>query len=109
MNNYGIYASAPTALEGSQNFAGYFAGDVYVNQSGYLKAENQPVADNDVVNKAYLESVLQAYDDRLASGIVDQDGQIEYGEDTWTTENAKVVTYRDGNPVCCYHLAAFDS
>ena len=116
LNNYGIYASAPAALEGSQNFAGYFAGDVYVDQSGYLKAENQPVADNDVVNKAYLESVLQAYDDRLAaleevvealeeagSLLVDQDGNIllteQYGEDTWTTENAKVVTYRDGTPI----------
>ena len=128
LNNYGIYASAPTALEGSQNFAGYFAGDVYVNQSGYLKAENQPVADNDVVNKAYLESVLQAYDDRLAaleevveslqesgSLLVDQDGNIllteEYGEDTWTTENAKVVTYRDGTPIpyVATMTEAFDS
>ena len=116
LNNYGIYASAPTALEGSQNFAGYFAGDVYVDQSGYLKTENQPVADNDVVNKAYLESVLQAYDDRLAaleevvetlqesgSLLVDQDGNIllteEYGEDIWATENVKVVTYRDGTPI----------
>jgi uncharacterized protein (TIGR02145 family) len=117
LNNYAIYATAPPASDdGSQNFAGYFAGDVYVDQSGYLKAENQPVADNDVVNKAYLESVLQAYDDRLAaledvveslqeagSLLVDQDGNIllteEYGNDTWTTENAKVVTYRDGTPI----------
>lgn len=117
LNNYGIYATAPPASdEGSQNFAGYFAGDVYVDQSGHLKAENQPVADNDVVNKAYLESVLQAYDDRLAaleevvetlqesgSLLVDQDGNIllteEYGEDIWATENVKVVTYRDGTPI----------
>ena len=117
MNNYAIYATAPPASdEGTQNFAGYFAGDVYVDQSGYLKAENQPVADNDVVNKAYLESVLQSYDDRLAvleevveslqeagSLLVDQDGNIvltqEYGEDTWAAENVKVVTYRDGTPI----------
>ena len=111
--NYGIYS---VAYGGSSNFAGYFSGDVYVDQSGYLKAENQPVEDNDVVNKAYLESVLQAYDDRLSvleevveslqesgSLLVDQDGNIlltqQYGEDTWTTENAKVVTYRDGTPI----------
>ena len=99
-----------------------------MDQSGYLKAENQPVADNDVVNKAYLESVLQAYDDRLAaleevveslqesgSLLVDQDGNIllteEYGEDTWTTENAKVVTYRDGTPIpyVATMTEAFDS
>ena len=128
LNNYGIYASAPAANEGSQNFAGYFSGDVYVDQSGYLKAENQPVADNDVVNKAYLESVLQAYDDRLAaleevveslqesgSLLVDQDGNIllteEYGEDIWTTENVKVVTYRDGTPIpyVATMTEAFDS
>ena len=77
-----------------------------MDQSGYLKAENQPVADNDVVNKAYLESVLQAYDDRLAaleevvetlqesgSLLVDQDGNIllteEYGEDTMDNRKCK--------------------
>ena len=128
LENYAIWASAPPASDdGSQNFAGYFSGDVYVNQTGYLKAENQPVADNDVVNKAYLESVLQAYDDRLAvleevveslqeagSLLVDQDGNIlltqQYGEDTWTTENAKVVTYRDGTPIpFAANLAAVDS
>ena len=114
--NIGILASAPAASEGSLNYAGYFSGDVYVDQTGYLKAENTPVADNDVVNKAYLESVLQSYDDRLAvleevveslqesgSLLVDQDGNIvltqEYGEDTWAVENVKVVTYRDGTPI----------
>ena len=123
--NYGIYS---VASGGSSNFAGYFSGDVYVDQSGYLKAENQPVADNDVVNKAYLESILQSYDDRLAvleevveslqeagSLLVDQDGNIyvtqDYGEDTWATDNAKVVTYRDGTPIpyVATMTEAFDS
>ena len=114
--NYGILSIAVPENENTTSYAGYFVGDVYVDQSGYLKAENQPVADNDVVNKAYLESVLQSYDDRIAvleevveslqeagSLLVDQDGNIllteDYGEDTWTTDNAKVVTYRDGTPI----------
>ena len=35
----------------------------------------------------------------------------EYGEDTWTTENVKVVTYRDGTPIpyVATMTEAFDS
>jgi uncharacterized protein (TIGR02145 family) len=116
LNNFGIYATAPSASEGSSNFAGYFSGDVYVDQAGYLKAENTPVEDNDVVNKAYLESILLSYDERLTdlenlvsdlqeagSFLVDQDGNVYatevYGNDKWALNNSKVVTYRDGTPI----------
>ena len=81
-----------------------------------IKNLADPTDENDAVNKAYLESILQSYDDRLAvleevveslqeagSLLVDQDGNIyvtqDYGEDTWATDNAKVVTYRDGTPI----------
>lgn len=128
LNNYGIFATAPSASEGSSNFAGYFSGDVYVDQAGYLKAENTPVEDNDVVNKAYLESILLSYDERLTdlenlvsdlqeagSFLVDQDGNVYatevYGNDKWALNNSKVVTYRDGTliPYVATLADAFES
>ncbi len=64
LNNYGIYATV-TPSQGSNNYAGYFSGDVYVDQSGYLKAENPPLADNDVVNKGYLMEILASYQSQI--------------------------------------------
>ncbi len=64
LNNYGIYATV-TPSEGSNNYAGYFSGDVYVDQSGYLKAVNPPIADNDVVNKGYLMEILASYQSQI--------------------------------------------
>ena len=85
-----------------------------------IKDLQDPTDAQDAGTKAYidaqiaeavagLESQIDDLDSNIASGsITDQDGNtydyltfcnLWYGDQVWTVENAKMVTYRDGTPI----------
>jgi uncharacterized protein (TIGR02145 family) len=91
-----------------------FAHGQDIKLSGTTSAENNqikniadPTDAQDAATKAYIDALitsLQSQIDALQPNSVnDQDGNtydyLTYGDQVWTVENAKMVTYRDGTEI----------
>ena len=95
--------------------------DILLN--GTVSAENNqiknvldPTDSGDAVNLDYLNERLDFYQNQIDNlqslldnlqlqlqNVVDQDGNtysyLIYGDQSWTVENAQMITYRDGTPI----------
>jgi len=75
-----------------------------------------PTDSGDAVNLGYLNEIFDSYQNQIddlqslldnlqlqLQNVVDQEGNsysyIIYGDQSWTVENAQMITYRDGTPI----------
>jgi uncharacterized protein (TIGR02145 family) len=72
-----------------------------------IKDLQDPTQAQDAATKAYIDALITSLQDQIdalqPNSVTDQDGNtydfIAYGDQVWTVENAKMVTYRDGTPI----------
>ena len=118
MKNYFIFL----LITGFFTFSAFSqSADILLN--GTVSAENNqiknvldPTDSGDAVNLDYLNERLDFYQNQIDNlqslldnlqlqlqNVVDQDGNtysyLIYGDQSWTVENAQMITYRDGTPI----------
>ena len=72
-----------------------------------IKDLQDPTQAQDAATKAYIDALITSLQDQIdalqPNSVTDQDGNtydfIAYGDQVWTVENAKMVTYRDVTPI----------
>jgi len=78
-------------------------------EDNQIKNVADPTDLGDAVNKAYFDQIIQSLQSQIDAletqlqNVVDQDGNtysyLIYGDQSWTVENAQMITYRDGTPI----------
>ena len=74
-------------------------------ESNQIKNVADPTETQDVATKAYIDALITSLQNQIndLKPLEDVDGNtyefITYGDQTWSVENAKMVTYRDGTEI----------